>query len=368
MNLAERLQGARANLKLTLEAVAERTELGVSTLSEFENGRREPRIGQLKKLADTYRRSLAYFLDDAVPSPNVVLWRQRPDSPSAEELQSRLLQLAEQYHVLEVVCDQTAVFELPHVSESAEQFDYATAQRLAHRVRNDLALGDRPGQTLLRLLEEVCNVKVFHLDFEPSGCAACTVSSQFGAAILLNSKNVRWRRNFDLAHELFHLLTWETFRHDSDSTAVAPDTEERLATCFARNLLMPVEAFREAVNAQRKRTGKLGFDNLFEIAREFDVSIEAVLWQMRFVFNTPEESIRATLESLKGRIRFWDQREQDSPPDRPLRYYALARQALRKGLISTGRYADLVGISRREAMKLVDEDAEEDVQVEVADS
>jgi predicted HTH domain antitoxin len=46
----------------------------------------------------------------------------------------------------------------------------------------------------------------------------------------------------------------------------------------------------------------------------------------------------------------------------------LARQALRKGLISTGRFAEYVGISRRDAMKVVEEDAADDVQVEVADS
>jgi predicted HTH domain antitoxin len=46
----------------------------------------------------------------------------------------------------------------------------------------------------------------------------------------------------------------------------------------------------------------------------------------------------------------------------------LARQALRKGMISTGRYAEYVGISRRDAMKFVEQDATEDVQIDVADS
>ena len=39
------------------------------------------------------------------------------------------------------------------------------------------------------VIEEVCGVKVFHLDFEPSGTAASAVSETFAAAVLLNAKN-----------------------------------------------------------------------------------------------------------------------------------------------------------------------------------
>jgi len=46
----------------------------------------------------------------------------------------------------------------------------------------------------------------------------------------------------------------------------------------------------------------------------------------------------------------------------------LARQALRKGLISTGRYAQYIGVTRREAMKVVEEDAEDDAEIELTHS
>lgn len=366
MELSEKLKAARLALKLTLEVVSERSGIGVSTLSEFENGRREPRLGQLKQLADTYHRSVTSLLDEGVQTAPCVLWRQRPQSPSAEDLQATLLDLADKYRTLEALCEQHTVMELPAAPASDSRLTYSTAASLARRVRNELGLGDRPGQTLLRVLEEVCNVKIFHLEFEPSGSAACTLSDQFGAAVLLNLKNVRWRRNFDLAHELFHLLTWKCFRHDAVEQEEQPsETEEKLATCFARNLLMPEEVFREAVDAARRDGGKIGFDGMFEVAREFDVSVEAVVWQIGFVYNVPSEKLQPTVESLRGRSGVWDVRETDSPPRRPLRFEALARQALRKGLISTGRYAEYVGVSRREAMKLVEQDATEDVQVEV---
>lgn len=369
MSIAERLKEARTSLNLTLDAVFERTGIAASALSDFENAKREPKLGQLKQLSETYRRSLASFLNDAPFPKQTVLWRERPSSPNAEELQATLVELAERYHALETLCEQHSPMELPVPKDIHGKFDYQAAQSLARRVRSELGLGDRPGQTLLRVLDEVCNVKVFHLPFEPTGSAACSMSEQFGAAVLLNAKSVRWRRNFDLAHELFHLLTWKQFRHDTGSGAeIASDEEEKLATCFARNLLMPEEIFREAINSQRGPHGKVGFDGLFEVAREFDVSIEAVLWQMVFVFRAPADRIKEAIESLSDTVRFWDSRESDSPPIRPIRFVALCNQAIRKGLISTGRYADYLGISRREAMKHVEQDAIADVEVEITHS
>jgi len=367
MRLRERLKEARLGLKLTLEVVSEKARLGVSTLSEFENGRREPRLGQLKQLAGVYHRPISYFLDESDPPAELVLWRERPPSPSAEELESRLIELADQYQTLEVLCEQPSRIGLAEATVEAGKFGYPEAGRLARRVRNELGLGDRPGQTLLRVLEEVYNVKVFHLGFEPSGCAACTVAERFGAAVLLNARNARSRRTFDLAHELFHLLTWAIFRQNQVAESVIPSrSEEKLATCFARNLLMPEEVLRNAVDARRNGSRTLNFDGLCEVAREFDVSVEAVLWQMAFVYQIPSDRITAYLDRIGGRIHPWERSVPDQPPERPLRFQALARQALRKGLISAGRYSEMLGISRRDAMRVVEEDAEDDAQIEVA--
>jgi LPS sulfotransferase NodH len=131
---------------------------------------------------------------------------------------------------------------------------------------------------------------------------------------------------------------------------------------------MPEEVFREAINSQRGPSGKVGFDGLFEVAREFDVSIEAVLWQMAFVFGTSADSVKQAIGLLADNARCWDSRVNDSPPHRPVRFVALCNQAIRRGLISTGRYADYLGISRREAMKHVAQDAIADVEVEIAHS
>jgi Zn-dependent peptidase ImmA (M78 family) len=369
MSVSERLRDVRLGLKLTLETVSQQTGVGISTISEFENGRREPRLGQLKQLADAYHRPIAYFLDESIPPAQLVLWCERPPSPVAEQLEARLIELADQYRALEVLCEEPLRIELPRVDEDAGPFSETEAARLARRVRNELGLGDRPGQALLRVVEEVCHVKVFHLDFEPSEAAACTMGERYGAVVLLNPRNGRWRRTFDLAHELFHLITWPVFRHHGPEESAEPSpSEEKWAGCFARNLLMPEEVLRGAVDARRNGSMSLGLDELLEVAREFDVSVEAVLWQMAFVYQIPSDRIMAYLDRIRGRIHSWERSIADQPPERPLRFQALARQALRRGLVSTGRYAELLGISRRDALKVVEEDATDDAQIEVAHS
>lgn len=369
MALSDRLKMARSSLNLTLQVIEERTGIGVSTLSEFENGKREPRLVQLKQLADVYLRPLGFFLEDGPPVQQVVLWRKKLESPLAEEVQARLVKFAEQYHHLEVLCDAHEPCDLPFHLGRAANFSYPQAEKLAYQFRQLLGLGERPGPTLLRVLEEVCKVKVFHLDFEPSGSAACTLNESFGAAILLNARHVRWRRNFDLAHELFHLLTWKTFRTAGDAAAVeASDAEEKLATCFARNLLIPEDVLRVSVDeASARHGGKLTFDDFFEIARQFDVSVEAIVRQVGFVYQKKTaEWANAVLEQLRTEIGFWDRRASDAAPALPLRYFALARQALRSGLLSTGKYAEYTGVSRREAMQVVEQDAADDANIEVA--
>jgi XRE family transcriptional regulator, fatty acid utilization regulator len=368
MPLHDRLRHARQKAALSGPQVQDRTGIGVSSLSEFENGKREPSLSQLQKLADLYRRSVSFFFAEGpIAAEPGVLWRLRPQE-NAEEIEARFLRLCEQYHNLEMWCDERATVSLPEAKGDAARFGYDGAEELAKQVRRDLQLGDRPGQCLLAVLEEACGVKVFHLAFEPSGTAASAVSETFGAAVLLNANNARWRRNHDLAHELFHLLTWSLFHPAAGGPMVAGDWEEKLATAFASNLLMPSEPFRSAINC-RVRDGRITFESLFDIAREFDVSVESVLWRMHFVYNrgqSKSDQTKSEIEQAKRLAPLLEDRESPKPHPWPSRYRALAIKSLRRGEIAIGRFAEYLGISRHEAMPFVEQEAQDDEEVQLA--
>lgn len=369
MAITDRLKYARQRAALTLAQVNERTGIGDSSVCEFESGKREPSLSQLQALARVYRRSIAFFFSEGPLPQEVVLWREQP-SEAAGEIEAQFLRLCEQYHNLEMWIDDPLPIRLPQAEGDVERFDYTQAEILAKRVRDELQLGDHPGQGLLRVLEEVCGVKVFHLKFEPTGTAASAVSGTFGAAVLLNSANARWRRNFDLAHELFHLLTWDLFRPSNGQNAAgreAPKPEEKLAQCFACNLLMPGDAVRITIDG-RTTDGKITFESLYDVAREFDVSIDALLWRMHFLCGRGSDAADQTkrdIERAKALAGLLEERDGDEPEVYPARYRALAMKALRRGEISTGRFAEYLDISRQQAMKYIEQEVADDEEVQV---
>ncbi len=369
----QRLKFARETSGLTLKQVREQTGLGASSLCEWENGTREPSFSQLNQLARLYRRTTDFFFQPGPPPRDIVLWRERPDGNQSGEIERKLLQLAEQYQRLEFLCGNPEVFALPFEVGEPGSFSYSKAESLAHRFRKAHGLGDRPGSILRHVLQDVCRIKLFHLPFSPSGTAACTWNERVGAAILLNSNNVLWRRNFDLAHELFHLLTWRVFRI-GENEMESSELEEKYANCFASSLLMPADVLREAIDKQRDQKSVLDFDDLFEVARQFDVSVPALVWQLVSLKLITKEGADQVLESIHGRVNYWEKRTSDHPETRPLRFQALAREAIEKGLISTGKFAEYLGISRQAAMKIVEEEIhpgmerEGNAQVEITHS
>jgi XRE family transcriptional regulator, fatty acid utilization regulator len=368
MPIHDRLRHARQRAALSGPQVRERTGIGESSLSEFENGKREPSLSQLQKLADLYRRSVSFFFADGpIAAEPTVLWRKRPEE-NAEQVEGRFLRLCEQYHNLEMWCNERVPPSLPQGKGDAAKFSYNDAEELAKQVRRDLQLGDRPGQGLLAVLEELCGVKVFHLHFEPSGTAASTVSDTFGAAILLNANNARWRRNHDLAHELFHLLTWSIFHPVASGPVVAEEWEEKLATTFASNLLMPSEPFESAINT-RGHDGKITFESLFDIARQFDVSVESVLWRMHILHHRGQaesDQTKREIDQAKNLAPLFEKRDNPEPAPLPDRYWALAVKALRRGEIAIGRFAEYLSISRQEAMRFVEQETTDDEEVPIA--
>jgi len=336
---------------MTQGDLAEKTGVGVSSISEFENGKREPTLSQLKKLAEALNADVMRFLSADEPTAGIVRWRERPTN--AGEIEARFLKLCSQYRDLERWCGE----EEPVPLRKAERFpsNRAEVAALARQVQGEMHLGDRPGLVLRRRLEDDYGLKSFNLGLEPSGTAACTLGEEYGMAVLLNALNSPARRTFDLAHELFHLLTW----HVTGAT-ISKETEEKFAEYFAATLLLPDGAVREAV-LRRIRDQKLSMANVCELARDFSVSIDALIWRMHNLYgwNDPAET-RAKIDRARALANPYNAIAPEASEEKselPERYRTLAIQALRSGEISTGRFAEYMGLRRWEAMKYADEAA-----------
>ncbi len=325
--------------------------IGVSSISEFENGRREPTLSQLRKLADALSADVARFLSADEPHSDTVRWRERP--ANAEVIEARFLKLCRQYRDLERWAGEEDSVQL----RRAERFPASRPEvaALARQVQGEMHLGDRPGLVLRRRLEDDYGLKTFVLHVEPSGTAACSTGTEYGPAVLLNSLNSAVRRTFDLAHELFHLLTWNVIGLD-----VPKEVEEKFADYFGAVLLLPEGALREAVD-RRIKEQKLSIANVCELARDFCVSIDALFWRMHNLYGwTDPDDTRAKIDRARALALPYSAltpEAQEDTSELPERYRSLALQALRSGEISTGRFAEYMGLRRWEAMKYANEAA-----------
>lgn len=338
-HLGQRLMHARKTACLTqADAVtAAGLEVGVSSISEWESGIREPSVAQLARLADVYKRPFDWFLTDSPLVEQQIKWRKKPDSPG--EIETRFRLLATYFHELETLCESKVPVALPPPARVRSKRE---AELLADSVRNALQLGPTPGHTLRSRLEEACGVKLFCLEFDPSGTAATLCERDgIGVAILLNEKNSVRRLTFDLAHELYHIVALESA------------DEENLADAFAAQLVLPAEDFLRAVDLRSSDEGKIAYDAFLEVVREFGISIDAAVWRLHSLCKRPEDRNQVDTTIRRLRLAWSDVNGASAlthPPRLPERYVSLARRALARGLISTGHYAKCLGISRNRAM------------------
>lgn len=345
-SIGERIKLAREALGLTQKELADLTGLpAAQTVSEIEHDRRELRPSELVQVARVLHTQVDVLLGLAMTSTEAaVLWR-RSGENSNKRREAQLRARAERYAQLERWCGEESAKLLWQV-----KFDFSTAgpqqaSALADDAGRSLNLGSIPSATLLRTLEENYGVKVFwdHLTEETDGdCSAACARGDFGAAILLDASEVPWRRNFSLAHELFHLLTWDSSNASTGGSATRtwPGKMETLADHFAGCLLMPDSALSERF-AARMRDGKITYIELVRLARDFGVSTHALLIRLRDLRHiTQSEVDRLRADETFRRVdrNSWVDVEPVNTPFSS-RYIELAYTAFQQGTIGVSMLA-----------------------------
>ncbi len=352
--LADRIRSRRNALGLNQKALAELAGFSaLQTVSQIEKGQRDVKAWELVRLARALRMSMTDLLADTSPgSDPVVMWRNQP-AEAHEDREVRFLERCRRYaHVANAVGTESHL-PLPKVQAAPTSFDWGHAQGLAQEVWQQLGLGTRPAAALIPILEERYGIQIWYMDLGKEGSAACVVGD-FGAAILMNSSEAPWRRNFSFGHELFHIITWGSFPPDKVQTD--PSLEKRmesLANAFSSSLLLPAELVIPEFD-KRVFKRKMSYADLIGLAREFDVSTEALLWRLYTLRRLEKDTVEGLLDndqfreldraSMRGRWR--------DPSPLPERFVRLAFLAYQKGRLSRSRLAQyletsLPGLSTR---------------------
>lgn len=331
--LATKIKQARNRLGYTQEALAKAASLPhPQTVSDIEKGEREVKVWELANIARALHVDIMDFMTTSdMPALSHVAWRVQPQK-GKEDIEAGFLEKCTIYAELENLLGFYDQKPLPQYEVGLHRPDFVKVEQIATEMNQILDLGSKPALSLTKVLEDNFGVKIWYYDLE-NGSAA-SAKGEFGAAILMNLKEAPWRRNYNFAHELFHLITWDATRA-GESKAEFWSNLEKMADAFASYLLMPKDTIRDALE-HRIQDEVIHYSDLVEIAREFEVSTAALLWRLHRLSKISQDKVLALLDdpafqaidktTMHG--NWWN------PLPLPDRFVRLAFLAYQKGKLS----------------------------------
>lgn len=234
----------------------------------------------------------------------------------------------------------------------------------------------RPGIALFDLASDN-GVLVFRMALDASLSGAFIRSRRRSRNVVLvntNRKNVHHQR-FTLAHELGHLeLHKEETGLVEDVQEFTDDQREHEANVFAAQFLVPLKELRRILRTYGVAPHDVSDHLVIDLARKFGVSHRTVLSRLRILGEVPPEAIQKRLRDA-GWSKLWKTYAPDlhfetiprppqvtwSPPGvsretaaqisrLPAIYRDMAFEAYRRGVITAGKLAEILGLRDRQVV------------------
>lgn len=259
------------------------------SISAIENGDRALKPDELIALSDALERDIEFFLDPfSVAGEAKFSWRTAPELTeqnldSFEEQASKLIGLLRWLRITENGC----VEPLKDCLRLNSQSTYETARSRAEGLVEKLNLGIVPSNDLIQKIEEDLDIPILFVDTiqdsKGNTISGATCHLNDLGVILINRNEPETRRYYDLAHELFHALTWDAMEPDhresnsyEDRLKGKPKRIEQLANEFAAALLMPTKSLEHFIEQSKVNDAK----HLAAVAVKLRVSTEALAYRL----------------------------------------------------------------------------------------
>ena len=314
------------------------------TVSAIETGIRRITASELLLAVERFGVPLDYFTDPfRLDGECLFSWRQTGVEPTRlSEYERTAGQWIGAYRILAAQIGRQAplmrrALGLNRLSRFEDAMD------AGERFVSELGLGLVPALRLAAAMEEELEILVLMVDAQEgiSG-AACRLPEL--DAVLIARREVAGRRNFDLAHELFHILTWDAMppEHVEYASDFGGNRVEQLANNFAAAVLMPTTALESYDGwAQLDMEGLIA--QLNHVADELCVTSSALRWRLVALRRLTKSKARAIPEAaLRNNGRTTHAEEPPTLFSKP--FAEVLAAAIDGGHVSARRAAALVGL------------------------
>jgi Zn-dependent peptidase ImmA (M78 family)/transcriptional regulator with XRE-family HTH domain len=318
------------------------------TVSAIETGERRLSAEELLLAVRELGASLDYFTDPfRLVGEGSFNWRQTKVPPAVLGAYERVAgQLIAAFRTLG-----TEVGEKPPLERRALRLTknsrFEDATEAGERFTAEHDLGEVPAQRLSQVMEHDLDILVLMVTPSHSGISGAACRLPDLDVVLINRDEVPGRRHFDLAHELFHMLTWEAMPpvHVEDVTETGgANRVEQLANAFASALLMPAGTIEGAADWRNLRGDAL-IAQLNTTADRLEVTATALLWRLVSLGLLERTDARAVPANA---LRFNGRSETPAGKTLPLfskRFVEIVGRAVEEGRVSIRKIASLLGLS-----------------------
>ncbi len=358
--IGRNIDKARQEKEISYQELAQVLGVTRQTISKYIKGEQAIDSEKLYKLASFFNKSFEYFIQESDGEALRVMFRADfPDDNFTDELRAMIQdRLQKQWEVLNLAGKDMVSFLPPQYKlklsgkKNLTDAEKEEIERVALEQRQQI-LDNCGHQDIYECFEAFGIQVIAQLFHNPNIFGLSGFSDEHGAFIIVNDDDVipEERKIFTMVHEYGHLV----FHREEYSKNVGShyntarsDLKEKVADYFAGCFLAP----RVQVQHWFKRIGNQAtLTDLIEFKRELGISLQALVMALRnYGFVSASEVSRFyKLINAKGL-----KKKEPSPLaaiEKNKTYYILVRNLYLSNAISTGRLAELLGISMREARR-----------------
>lgn len=323
------------------------------TVSAIETGERRVSAEELLVAVQKLGASLDYFTDPfRLVGEGRFNWRQSGVPAVVLSAYERVAgQLIAVFRTLG-----TEVGEKPPLERRALRLTkssrFEDAGEAGERFAAEHNLGDVPAARLAEVIERDLNILVLMVTPSHSGVSGAACRLPDLDVVLINRDEVPGRRHFDLAHELFHILTWDAMPpvHVEDATETGgANRVEQLANAFASALLMPAHILQVAADWRTLRRDAL-VAQLNATADRLEVTSTALMWRLVTLELLPKSTALAVpADAIRNNGHptglFAERSASKRPPSFSKRFVEIVGRAVEEGRVSIRKVASLLNLS-----------------------